>query len=249
MRHRFTIALLTGALVLATLPEAAKASFAGLEFGLDAGHGSPCSLRVRTRQWAASDFATYVVARWRDVRAGDLGEIAITAPNGRRLLRSGRWDRDAKNACGSAFVPIPGTPAETWLGTWRVVVSLNGRQVGEGSIELVPAREGALEEAQRLLAASPNSARAHYRVGGTAAIVGQLELAERHLREASRLSPTWWLPPMALARVYLRQGKREEARRQLVFLHGLLLGRTDEPGTAVAFYRQMLEDLWKEVGE
>jgi len=159
------------------------------------------------------------------------------------------WPSDATRRCSRVFVPTLGTVAETWLGTWRVTISLNGRQVGEGSFELIPAREGALAEYQRQLAASPNSAVANFRVGATAAIAGQLELAERHLREASRLSPTWWVPPMALARVYLRQRKLEEARERLAFLRGLLLGLRDEPETRVAFYKSMLDDLLKEVGE
>lgn len=135
------------------------------------------------------------------------------------------------------------------MGRWQVTVSLNGKPVGEGSFEILPTREGALPEYQRLLASSPTSAVAHFRVGATAALVGQLDLAERHLREASRLSPTWWIPPLALGRVYLRQGKRDEARERLFFLRGLLLGRRDEPETRVAFYKMMLDDLLRELGE
>lgn len=251
MRYGLAVAVMVSALVLALSPEAAKASFISLGFGLisDTRIEFPCPFRVETARWAASDHATYIVVQWGATRAGDRYEVGIAAPNGRRLVDSRTWTDGFSRRCTPVFVPILGTTAETWLGTWRVTVSLNGRQVGEGSFELIPAREGALAEYQRQLATSPNSAVAHFRVGATAAIVGQLELAERYLREASRLSPTWWIPPLALARVYLRQGKHEDARERLVFLRGLLLGRRDEPETRVAFYKLMLEDLLKEIGE
>lgn len=240
---------LIGSLALALPLQGASASFISLAFGLDARNEYPCPFRVQTAQWAANDHAPYVVVQWGPTRAGDRREVAITARNGRRLVDVVTWSSDAPRRCSPVFVPTLGTAAEAWLGTWRVTVSLNGRQVGEGSFELVAAREGVLAEYQRQLTASPNSFVAHFRVGAAAATLGQLDLTERHLREASRLAPTWWVPPMALARVYLRQGRREDARERLVFLRGLLLGRRDEPETRVAFYKQMLEDLLKETGE
>lgn len=246
---RVAAVALAGILAFVGPHQVASASFVSLAFGLDARTEYPCPFRVETARWAASDHAPYVVVQWGATRAGDRREIGITAPNGRRLVDSVTWTADSSRRCSPVFVPTLGTTAETWLGPWQVTVSLNGRQVGGGSFELIPAREGALAEYQRLLAASPNSAVAHFRVGASAAIVGQLELAESRLAEASRLSPTWWVPPMALARVYLRQGKLSEARERLAFLRGLLLGRRDEPETRVAFYKAMLEDLLKEAGE
>lgn len=243
-------AIMIGA-VLATVLTAgtASASFLSLHFGILERNDFPCPLRPETATWAATDYPVAIVVQWGLTRRGDRRDIVVTAPNGRGFSNTVTWDADSARRCSPATVPILGTSAETWLGTWRVTVALNGRNVGEGSFEVVGARAGALSEYQQRLAASPASATAHFRVGATAALLGQHDLAERHLGEATRLSPTWWTPVLAQARLYLRAGDKDKTRERLVFLRGLLMGRRDDPGTMTALYKAMLEDLLKEVGE
>jgi hypothetical protein len=252
MKSRVPLTLIVGSFVLVstfTLP--VTANFMSLHFGLMP-PGTivfPCPLAPETNRWAASDYVTMIVVQWGPTRRDDRRDLEVTAPNGRVFVNRSVFDADANRRCSPVSVPILGTTAETWLGTWRVSVAYNGKRVGEGVFELGPAREGALAEAQRLLVASPSSAAANFRAGATAALAGQNEAAERYLKEASRLSPTWWNPPLALARLYLRAGNKDAARERLLFLRGLLMGRRDDPGTMVAFYQAMMEDLLKEVGE
>jgi Flp pilus assembly protein TadD len=141
-----------------------------------------------------------------------------------------------------------GTDAETWQGTWRAALSLNDRKVREVAWEVTPPRDGALAEYQAYLAANPQSARAHYRVGAAAALAGQDALAESELKKAADISKTWWYPPLALGRLYHRQGKHELAREQFHFMKGLLLGRQPDPGSFIVYIQAMLDDHLKQLG-
>lgn len=244
-------AVMIGAVLIAVFTAGtASASFMSLHFGtLVRPVVFPCRLQPETPRWAITDYPTAVVIQWGPLRTGDRRDLEVTAPSGRGFVSTYTWDADSARSCSSISVPILGTTAETWLGAWRVTLALNGRRVGEGSFDLISAREGALSEYQRRLAATPNSADAHFSVGAVAAIVGQYDLAERHLREASRLSPTGLVAVLAQARLYLRAGDKDKARERLLFLRGLLVGRRDDPGTLTASYKAMLEDLLKEIGE
>lgn len=249
-RGSWTVVMIGAVLIAVLVAGTASASFMSLHFGIPVlPVAFPCPLRPETARWAITDYPTAVAIQWGPLRTGDRREMEVTAPNGRGFVSTYTWDADSARSCSSISVPILGTVAETWFGSWRVTLALNGRRVGEGNFEVISAREGALAEHQRRLAASPNSADAHFGVGATAAIVRQYDLAERHLGEATRLSPTWWAPVMAQARLYLRAGDKDKARERLLFLRGLLMGRRDDPGTMTALYKAMLEDLLKEVGE
>jgi len=231
-------------------PDVAWAGFERIQFGLDPdGARYPCPFRVETSRWAATDHFTGVVVQWGPTRQRDRRDIDVVYPNGRSFRNTATWDTEARARYSAVAIPLLGTPAETWLGTWRVVVFLNGAMVGEGAVDVLGPRVGALAEYQRALAASPNSAWAHFRVGATASIGGQFDIAERHLREAARLQPIARTPRLAMALTHLRAGDKDKARTELIFLRGLLMGQRDDPGTYNAFYRAMLEDLLKEVGE
>lgn len=202
----------------------------------------PCPWKSKTSRWAVNDWDTNIVIQQREVREGDRVIAEVSAPNRRVFKRTSRWRTTTAAGCTYLFVPILGTDAETWLGTWKATIFLNDKAVGEIGWEVVAAREGALIEYQAELVADPKSARRHYRVGAAAAIVGQDALAESELREAQKLGPTWWYPYLALGRLYQRQGKKEAAVDQFNFLRGLLLGRGADPGSFLEYVQAMLDD-------
>lgn len=202
----------------------------------------PCRWKAKTSRWAANDWDTHIVIQQREVREGDRVVAEVSTPNGRVFRRTSSSRSTAAAGCTPQFVPILGTDAETWLGTWKAMVSLNDKSVAEISWEVVAARD-MLPEYQAELLADPKSARRHYRVGAAAAaLTGQDALAESELKEAQKLSPTWWYPYLALGRLYQRQGKKEAALEQFNFLRGLLLGRGADPGSFLEYVQAMLDD-------
>ena len=208
----------------------------------------PCPVKPETSRWAANDWDTSIVVQLKDINRGDKIAADVTVPNGRGFKRTSTWTNASSRGCDYLFVPILGTDAEAWQGAWRAVLSLNGKKVSEVTWEVTPARENALAEYQTYLAANQASARAHYRVGTAAALAGQDALAESELKEAARISPTWWYPPLALGRLYHRQGKDDLARERFYFMKGLLLGRQADPGSFTEYIQAMLDDHLKQLG-
>lgn len=209
----------------------------------------PCPVNPKTSKWAANDWDTVIVVQQKDGKEGDRVVAEVTVPSGRVLRSAFSWDSNFRTGCTWLFVPILGTDAETWPGTWRASISLNDKKVAEANWEVTPARDGAMAEYQAYLQANPKSARAHYRVGAAAALAGQDALAESELKEAAKLAPTWWYPYLALGRVYQRQGKKELAAEQFHFLKGLLMGRKAEPGSFTEYIRAMMEDHLQQLGQ
>ena len=207
----------------------------------------PCPVNPKTSKWAANDWDTHVVIHQRDVKAGDRAIAEVSVPNGKVFSQTATWRDSFGRGCTWLFVPILGTDAEAWLGTWHASISLNDKKVAEVSWEVTPAREGTFGEYQAYLAGNPKSAYAHYRVGAAAAFVGQDALGESELKEATKLEPTWWYPHLALGRLYQRLGEKDLALEQFQFLKGLLLGRPAEEGSFTQYVQTMLEDHFKEL--
>jgi Tfp pilus assembly protein PilF len=76
----------------------------------------------------------------------------------------------------------------------------------------------------------PTDALANSQLGMTYALLGRVEPAEKHLREAVRLDPAHFSQPqLFLAEIYARRGDREEAAR---WLESLLEVHPDSPHAA-----------------
>lgn len=208
----------------------------------------PCPVKPATSRWAANDWDTVIVVQLSRIVPGDRIAADVTVPNGRVFRRESTWSSTVARGCDYLFVPILGTDAETWQGTWRAALSLNNKETRQVTWDVISPRDGALAEYQAYLTANPRSARAHYRVGAAAALAGQDALAESELRAAAELSRTWWYPPLALGRLYHRQGKLDLAREQFHFMKGLLLGRQTDPGNFTAYIQAMLDDHLKQLG-
>lgn len=171
--------------------------------------------------------ARHVLAHYRNVRAGDGWEFAVTPPDGAFTWSwTPRTSRDYSDYYLVHLIPLAGTPNEERTGTWRVTVSHQGNQQ-QAQFDVVAADRSALEAAKAEQAARPQDFVANYRLGAAASMFGENELAVSSLSRASEIGRRSPYPHVALCRHFLRTQQKEQARQACATARGLLLGYDD----------------------
>ncbi len=242
MRHR-TLVLAIVAPLLAFFPEPSVAATLGevmVGLGCDT---APQGGRILTptSTVTALDWPLNILVRVRGVRPGDTLSGERFGPDGKMLWSSGtRYTVASQLNWFCFFIPIPGTPNEERVGTWKFVIRLNDAPAGEVSFSVTPADRTLLASLRAAAERTPNSAVANYRLGVAASMFGEEQLAVAHLKKAADLFRQWVYPHIALGRHYLKRGMKVEARDAFFFARGLLLGEQD-PGL-VAWLQQVIEE-------
>ncbi|GBD29282.1 hypothetical protein HRbin32_00370 [bacterium HR32] len=218
-----SVVLLTAALANSST---LAASFVSLQFGV--GFDSQRLRLVRpTSSVTNLDWPVHVLAHYRNVRAGDGWEFAVTPPDGAFTWSwTPRTSRDYSDYYLVHLIPLAGTPNEERTGTWRVTVSHQGNQQ-QAQFDVVAADRSALEAAKAEQAARPQDFVANYRLGAAASMFGEDELAVSSLSRAAEIARRNPYPHVALCRHFLRTQQKEQARQACATARGLLLGYDD----------------------
>jgi hypothetical protein len=125
---------------------------------------------------------------------------------------------------------ILGTDLENDFGTWHVQVFVDGRPVNDTAFQWNSATALStqqmtteLSDIQSLVDEDPTNPDLHWRYGAALALFHQDQAAIRELQNAIRLDPHYALYHITLGRIYEREGRTADARREFqtaLAIHG-----------------------------
>src|SRR3989304_4080085 len=101
---------------------------------------------------------------------------------------------------------------------------VDGGAPSEVVLNVTQAERAVMETLSAEAQKNPNSFTANYRLGAAASLFGTDDLAVTHLKKAAEIARTSVYPHMALGRPSFKWGVEQEARGEVSFAKGLLMG-------------------------
>ena len=162
---------------------------------------SPWRVVQPTNSVTNLDWPVYALVLIQNVVNEATATVERTGPDGKTLWSTEiRWRGTFSRGWGSSFLPLPGTPNEERVGSWKITVRVNGGPPKDLVLNVNRADRTLLEtlsaEAQR----NPNSFTANYRLGAAGSLFGNDELAVTHFKKAADIARTSVYPRLALGR-------------------------------------------------